>query len=151
MTRASTKLSTIYRRYLTAINLFHQAAADSAGLTSTSYQACNLLDLDGPLTSGELAQRMRMSTGATTRLVDRLIAAGVAERRPSPDDRRQVLIHSTGRLPDGLEATIDNVREPIGQALSRLTPEQLEGVEIYLTAAAEAYAEGAQNLPAPRT
>lgn len=130
-----------YRRYLAAVVLFHQAAADRVGLSATDYQASNLLDLDGPMTNGELARRLRLSSGATTRLVDRLVAEGIAERTTDPADRRKVLVRHTGRLPPGLEHQLDAVRQPLGAAIAGLTASQLKGVWAYLDAATIAYTE----------
>jgi DNA-binding MarR family transcriptional regulator len=43
---------------------------------------------DGQLTMGELADRLRLTTGGVTRLVDRIESAGLVSRRPSSTDRR---------------------------------------------------------------
>ncbi|WGW12135.1 MarR family transcriptional regulator [Saxibacter everestensis] len=135
-----------YRRYLAAITLFHQSAADSAGLSGTDYQASNLLDIDGPMSSGELARRLGLTTGATTRLVDRLVRSGIAERVEDSADRRRALVRHTGKLPTGLAETLDLVREPIGRALDALTPEQREGVSKYLETATGAYSDAARVI-----
>jgi DNA-binding MarR family transcriptional regulator len=45
-----------------------------------------------PLTSGDLSQRMGMSGGAITYLVDRLIESGHVRRDSHPDDRRKVIL-----------------------------------------------------------
>lgn len=137
-----------YRRYLLAVTLFHQAAADAVGLSGTDHQASLLLDLEGPLTSGELARRLGLSTGATTRLVDRLIAAGIAERTVDATDRRRALVAHTGRQPPGLDAILTRVRPPIHHALTELTAEQLEGVRRYLAAATAAFSQAARDLHA---
>lgn len=135
-----------YRRYLAAVTLFHQAAADAVGLSGTDYQASNLLDLDGPMTSGDLAGRLGLSTGATTRLVDRLIAIGVAIRTEDPADRRRTLIAHSGHLPADLDGVLRRVRLPIQDALAELTPDQRSGVTAYLTAATQAYTAAARTL-----
>ncbi len=43
---------------------------------------------DGQLTMGDLAEQVTLTTGGVTRLIDRMVAAGYVERRPSPTDRR---------------------------------------------------------------
>ncbi|MFD5224503.1 MarR family winged helix-turn-helix transcriptional regulator [Microbacterium sp. NPDC058342] len=136
----------LYRRYLAALTLFHQAAADSAGLSGTDYQASNLLDLDGPMTSGELARRLGLSLAAGSRLADRLIEAGIARRSHDTSDRRRVVIEHTGALPESIDHALRRVREPIARALAALSDEQLSGVGAYLTAAADTYAESARSL-----
>ncbi|WP_166982974.1 MarR family winged helix-turn-helix transcriptional regulator [Paramicrobacterium fandaimingii] len=135
-----------YRRYLAALTLFHQAAADSVGLTGADYQASNLLDLDGPMPSSELARRLGLSLAATTRLVDRLIEKGIARRAEDPSDRRRAVIAHTGHLPGNLAAILDRVRMPIGAALESMTPEQRSGVAAYLAAAGQAYSDSARAL-----
>lgn len=135
-----------YPRYLAAVALFHQSAAEASGLSGSDYRASLLLELDGPMTSGELARRLGLSAPATTRLVDRLVALGVAVRHTDPDDRRRTVVAHTGVLPAGLEAVLDTVRGPIGQALADLTDEQRSGLAAYVVAASAAYAEAARAI-----
>ncbi|PFG29598.1 MarR family winged helix-turn-helix transcriptional regulator [Paramicrobacterium agarici] len=135
-----------YRRYLAALTLFHEAAADSVGLAGVDYQASNLLGLDGPMPSSELARRLGLSLAATSRLVDRLIDAGIARRREDPADRRRAVVEHTGHLPGDLATVLDAVREPIAAALEAMSEEQRSGVERYVTAAAEAYSNAARAV-----
>jgi len=140
------RLSAGYRRYLAAIVMFHLAAADEVGIGATDYQALNVLDVDGPMTSGELAQRLALSTGATTRLIDRLEASDVARRVPHPADRRRVMVEATGRMPDGLAEVLAAVREPVSTAFIGLDEHQLAGLASYLSIATEAYRTAAREL-----
>jgi len=142
------RLAPTYRRYLASLVLFHMAAADEVGIGATDYQAWNLLDVDGPMTSGELAQRLALSTGATTRLIDRLEASDVARRVPDPADRRRVMVEATGRMPDGMAEVLDVVREPVSKAFTGLDEHQLEGLASYLATATEAYRAAARELRA---
>jgi MarR family transcriptional regulator, organic hydroperoxide resistance regulator len=73
--------------------LFHQAIADRVGLHVTDLRCLNLLAQAGPLTAGELGQQLGLgTTGAVTRMVDRLERAGYLRRQPDPGDRRRVVI-----------------------------------------------------------
>jgi DNA-binding MarR family transcriptional regulator len=47
------------------------------------------------MTLGELSQRMMVSNGNVTGLVDRLVEQKLIERRPSPTDRRAMLVNLT--------------------------------------------------------
>ncbi len=47
------------------------------------------------MTLGELSQRMMVTNGNVTGLVDRLVEQGLIERRPSPNDRRAQLVSLT--------------------------------------------------------
>src|SRR5207237_9857038 len=47
------------------------------------------------MTLGELSQRMMVSNGNVTGLVDRLVEQGLIERRPAPKDRRSQFVSLT--------------------------------------------------------
>ena len=47
------------------------------------------------MTLGELSQRMMVSNGNVTGLVDRLVEQGLIDRRPSPNDRRAQIVSLT--------------------------------------------------------
>jgi DNA-binding MarR family transcriptional regulator len=72
--------------------LFSQAVADRVGVHSTDIETLDLLNVLGPMTAGRLSQLTGLSTGATTRLVDRLVRAGFVRREPDDQDRRRVII-----------------------------------------------------------
>ncbi|GAA1964264.1 MarR family winged helix-turn-helix transcriptional regulator [Kitasatospora viridis] len=90
------------------------------------------------LSAGALLKSAMVTSGAITNRVDRLSAKGLVERRPSPTDRRAVLIRLTpaGRsLVDGiLQDHIANEEDLIG-ALSAEEREQLDGLLRKLLAA----------------
>jgi DNA-binding MarR family transcriptional regulator len=52
---------------------------------------------DSGIPLGEVSQRMMVSAGNVTSLVDRLVKAGYVERRPAPNDRRSQLIRLSAR------------------------------------------------------
>lgn len=140
------QLSNSYRRYLAAIVLFHLAAAEDLGLTVTDYQACNILEMEGALTSGELGQRLGLTTGAATRAIDRLVDAGYARRTVDPSDRRRVVVEHTDLLPKNLEGLLAHVRAPIAKVVEQMSPEQLSGLQLYLEGATAAYADALAQL-----
>jgi DNA-binding MarR family transcriptional regulator len=58
----------------------------------------------GKLTAGELAQGVGVTTGAATGAIDRLEAAGYAERRVDPADRRRIRLTVTPFFLDRAES-----------------------------------------------
>ncbi len=70
---------------------------DAVGLTYPQYLALLALwgSPDGPMTVGELGQRLRLDTGTLTPLLKRLENAGHLSRRRDPDDERRVLLDVT--------------------------------------------------------
>jgi DNA-binding MarR family transcriptional regulator len=68
------------------------ALARHAGVSGTDLDALEHLEADGPLTQRDLGERLSITSGAVTMLVDRLEAAGWVMRQPHPSDRRYILI-----------------------------------------------------------
>jgi DNA-binding MarR family transcriptional regulator len=69
------------------------------GITHQQYVAlwtlCLAEDPDAGVPIGTIADGLLNRASDTTRLIDRLERAGLAERRPSPTDRRSVLVRPT--------------------------------------------------------
>lgn len=76
--------------------------AGAAKISGTDLDALEHLEADGPLTQRELGDRLALTSGAVTMLVDRLQAAGWVQRRPHPQDRRYLLVELA---PEALERT----------------------------------------------
>jgi DNA-binding MarR family transcriptional regulator len=72
--------------------LFHQAVADRLGLHVTDLRCLNILLELGPVSAGEIVKRTGLTTGAITRMLDRLEQAGYVRREPHPTDRRRVTV-----------------------------------------------------------
>ncbi len=75
--------------------IFGNAVAERLGLSSTELETLGVLDVQGPLPAGAVARRTGLTTGAVTRMIDRLAAQGWVARREDPDDRRRVLVELT--------------------------------------------------------
>jgi DNA-binding MarR family transcriptional regulator len=80
------------RKVVAETVLFNQAVADRLGLNATDVQCLNVLTLAGPVTAGQLAQLTGLTTGAVTRMVDRLEQAGFVRRERDTADRRRVTV-----------------------------------------------------------
>lgn len=138
-------LTLVYRRYLAAVVLFHGRAATVAGIGATDFQASSILSLHDTMTAGELGTSLGLTSGATTRLIDRLVAGGMARRVEDPTDRRRVRVAHTGVTSEQLRRALDAVREPIGRTISGFDAHQLEGLLAYFTASAAAFESAAQD------
>jgi DNA-binding MarR family transcriptional regulator len=88
MSRAKAeRLNRLLRDISTETILLHQAIAGRLGLNLTDHKG---MDAGKPLTAGDLARRMGLTTGAVTGIVDRLERAGYVKRVRDPYDRRRV-------------------------------------------------------------
>ncbi len=73
-------------------SLFSQAVAERVGMHQTDIKTMDLLNTLGPMTAGELSERTGLTSGATTRLIDRLERVGFVRRCADAKDRRCVII-----------------------------------------------------------
>lgn len=71
---------------------FYTAVGDQLDLHLTDMNCLGALGYAGPLSAGELASRLGLTTGAVTRVIDRLEARGFVRRGADPHDRRRVVI-----------------------------------------------------------
>src|SRR5689334_20740896 len=75
------------------------AMLNETGLTLAQLVSLHCLQFMGTHSISEIATTLRLSPAATSHLVDRLVKAGMVERKEDPDDRRakRVAITDAGR------------------------------------------------------
>jgi DNA-binding MarR family transcriptional regulator len=105
--------------YISAAVRYQIAIADQLQMPVTDVHAIGALLEFGPIGVRRLAELMGMTTGATTRLVDRLERHGYVFRDADPSDRRRVVLRV---VPERI-ADIGRYYEPMG----RRWREQIEG------------------------
>jgi DNA-binding MarR family transcriptional regulator len=77
------------------------------------------------MTLGELSQRMMVSNGNVTGLVDRLVEQGLITRRPSPTDRRAQIVSLTAEGRRFFRAMARTNAEWIGEIFAGLDAEDI--------------------------
>lgn len=140
----------VFRRYLDAVGLHGLAIAEAAGLHPTEWYALSVLDLAGRLTSGELAERVGLSTGATTRLIDRLERRGYVRRSTDPADRRRVIIEPTHSEHVDVDRIVGPARRRVAEVLDRYTPEQADVLLDYFEHATPAFQQATADIRTTR-
>lgn len=95
----------------------------SAGMGLSTYEALVRLrrSAEGHLTVGELGRALALSSGYTTRLVDRLVEAGYAERLSCPSDRRAFHVAITGAGSAALDQATERHLAQLDELLSPLS------------------------------
>jgi DNA-binding MarR family transcriptional regulator len=78
--------------------LFDTTVIDLAGVNRTDWRCLDILGTRGPMTAGQLADAVRLTTGAVTGVLDRLEAAGLVRRIRDTEDRRRVIVEVTDEL-----------------------------------------------------
>lgn len=139
-----------YRHYLSAEILHGYATAEAVGLNATAFFCLNLLDLAGPLSAGQLAQRTGLTTGATTRVIDRLEQGGFV-RRTRTTDRRQVIVElSQDRQPD-IDAVLEPARRRLLEVFQSFSADEVRVLFDYFARAAPALLAAVDELQAHAT
>src|SRR5918998_890556 len=103
----------VFDRLLELTTLLQQdlsTSLDAVGLTTARAHLLWELHHRGPSTQQTLATALRVSPRNVTGLVDAVEAAGFAERRPHPSDRRATLVTLTNRGTEAM-ARMEHDRE----------------------------------------
>ena len=107
--------------------------AATEDLHQTDVQALSILAMHGGrLTSGELARQLELSTGATTRLVDRLERVGHVAREPDDRDRRRRYISITPSAVATAGAFFGQIGSLVTEVLAEYRPEERELIRRFL-------------------
>lgn len=84
------------------------------------------------VTPGALAEHLNISTASTTKLLDRLAAAGHIQRSAHPTDRRALTITITKRTHEHVRDTVGRTHARRFDVAARLTPAEREVVIRFL-------------------
>lgn len=85
-----------------------------------------VLEADGPLSMGKLAEALDVSVASATGIVDRMEQRGLVERRHQPDDRRVILVHPTDAGDSVFRDLAIERRKHLAGLLDRMTDTELE-------------------------
>src|SRR5262249_49637811 len=109
----------------TAVETLDHAIAEYLGIDNSAYRCLDILDQEGPMTAGRLAERAHLSPGAITAVIDRLEEKGLARRARDTDDRRRVLLEAAPGIQERAEQLHGSPEEG-ARALDIYSDEQLE-------------------------
>src|SRR6476661_1776117 len=97
-------------RSLRRVNLqgsfFGQTVAIRFGLSESDIETLEALIDMGATTAGRLAELTGLTSGAVTRVIDRLEQAGFVRRVPDPADRRRVIVELIPEKMAAVQATM---------------------------------------------
>ena len=99
------------------------------GLSIPQFDLLSTLSEREGLTQQDLAERLYVTKGNVSGLVDRLVEAGLVERRAIPGDRRSHALHLTARGRALAEAGIAAQRAYVRRTLGRLPRADLADLE----------------------
>jgi DNA-binding MarR family transcriptional regulator len=119
------ELSLEVRAGQAAVDQMDDAACRAMGINRTDGRCVDIIDREGPVAAGRLAEASGLTTAAVTAVIDRLERAGYARRIGDPKDRRRVLVELTP-LARERAGVIWGPYSVFQEMLGRYTVEQLE-------------------------
>jgi DNA-binding MarR family transcriptional regulator len=130
--------------------LHARAIANRSGVHQTDFEALDVLDWTGPISAGELAKRVGVTSGAITGVVDRLERDGWVRRVRDPADRRRVIVEM---VPDRIDveeqaAMFGPLIADIAAISDRYDDDQLAAILEYLRACNDAVERSTARLRA---
>ena len=137
---------------------FVHAVAARLGLNPTDYECLDVLDWTGPITAGQLANQLGLTTGAVSGMLDRLEHSGWVERSQDPNDKRKVIVTllrtrypEVAPLYEGTTLAIEGIVAGLSVEQLQLLVGALETMnDAYLTESVRIRAEHRSALPLNR-
>ncbi len=124
-------------RALRRVNLqgsfFGQTVAIRFGLSESDIETLEQLIDMGATTAGKLSEITGLTSGAVTRVIDRLEQAGFVRRVPDPTDRRRVIVEAVPEKVAQVQSTLDRVGGASAKEIGRYTDAQLALITDFLT------------------
>jgi DNA-binding MarR family transcriptional regulator len=117
--RAATHL--LHTALLLKADVEERLQRETGMLLADNEALLNLAAAETPLRMSEIADRLVLSRGGATKVIDRLEQDGLARRSQDPDDRRALIVEITPEGRDMLETT----RAVVDAALTELWAQHL--------------------------
>jgi MarR family transcriptional regulator, 2-MHQ and catechol-resistance regulon repressor len=131
-TRSALKLWVVLSRTVNAVAKHAEADIARHGTGMTEFAILEALYHKGPLLLREVRDKILISGGGVTYVVDKLVDKGLIERRACPEDRRATY----AALTPGGEALIERIfpehARCLEHALSGLTPDEKDAATALL-------------------
>ena len=123
-TAAATKLWVVLARAYRAVADRARRDIEERGLGITEFAVLEALYHRGPLTLGEVGNKVLLTSGSITYVVDKLEQRALLERRPCPEDRRVTYAEITDAGRELIAEIFPAHATAIREATDGLTPEE---------------------------
>lgn len=107
-----------------AMNRFDAYTAKRLDVHPSDIRCLNAL-LDGELTAGQIGERLDLTTGSVTALINRLLKVGYVVRAESEHDRRRIMVSLHPQFRDRAELIYNSLGGHIGAQFEDCSPEEI--------------------------
>ena len=139
------------RGYQAAVDDYDRELARSLHINETDLRCLEILLEELPEASpSQLAERLGLTTGSVTTLLDRLEKAGYLAREPHPTDRRKSIVRATSAFQQRAYALITPlVDEGERMIAGAFTPDQVDVIIDFMVRATALQKRHTERLRAP--
>ena len=123
-----------------------QTVAVRFGLSESDIETLEELIDMGATTAGKLSEVTGLTSGAVTRVIDRLEQAGYVRRVPDPTDRRRVIVEVIPEKVANIRVTLDRVESKGAEEMSEYSDAQLALINDFLEKMERVNREEAESL-----
>jgi DNA-binding MarR family transcriptional regulator len=123
-----------------------QTVAVRFGLSESDIETLEELIDMGATTAGKLSEVTGLTSGAVTRVIDRLEQAGYVRRVPDPTDRRRVIVEVIPENVANIQVTLDRVETKGAEEMSEYSDAQLALIKDFLEKMERVTREEAESL-----
>jgi DNA-binding MarR family transcriptional regulator len=136
----------LLRELAASLDALTNAASPHAGLNRTDIRALDIINMQEGLTAGQLASRLKLTTGAITGVLDRLERAGHARRTHDQDDRRRVMVQPTPEARQYGSVVFGEVSTDLVDLLAGYSERERELIDGFLRSINEIVSQRADEL-----
>lgn len=128
MPTPSLQLLGALRRITQSLDTYSKAIEHSAGMTLPQLLVLEALRDDDTLSAGRLAERVSLTQGTVTSILDRLESRGWIERVRATEDRRRVMVALTQAGRERLQAAPSLMRDEVMQEFARMDDDERQAL-----------------------
>jgi DNA-binding MarR family transcriptional regulator len=103
-------------------------------ITIPQFRAMVILSQEGPINLATLARLLGVEPSTTGKMVDRLVNAGLIDRQPHPQSRRDLLVQLTKSGDQIVHRVMEYRRAEIARIVAQMPPRHREGLVDALSA-----------------
>jgi MarR family 2-MHQ and catechol resistance regulon transcriptional repressor len=122
----------VMMKAMRALTRYAAAGIEETGLGLSDFGVLEVLLHKGPLPVNTIGPIVDLTPGSISTAVDRLVAKGMVSRVESAEDRRVRIVALTPRGKDSIVSAFRKHSGQMKRAFSKLSPEELRGLEAAL-------------------